>query len=350
VQVLDGTTPVAGDDCNQGTNVIIKKYSVVTAASYTRSSGSISITFASTPSGQVSVKSDTGAWGSGTGLLDEDGTCPSKSGSICWIPGGCVEAWRDFTACNANQQITATFKTDMNDFLAEISENWYTQKHNAVEAGDPPSGGTSRIFIAGTYDFGNWGGIVRSHMLQGAGAALVGTSTILAFCDAFPRCINCGDTQAAIDYVHNNLGANLPWTQWSGFTSPDSPMGNGADTVREKFSTQALRGQGYYDMIQANLANGDTASGTKHVVGQQWWEEVDNTGEDMNWGILTQLDNLYNGTDAVIATGTDQWGCATGGQSGNYGDFMTKGTQGNNLWLAGGGPPSTPTIPSRRMP
>ena len=41
-----------------------------------------------------------------------------------------------------------------------------------------------------------------------------------------------------------------------------------------------------------------------------------------NWGLLTPNDNAYDGREAIIATGTDQWGYPTGGETANYGDFV----------------------------
>jgi hypothetical protein len=59
------------------------------------------------------------------------------------------------------------------------------------------------------------------------------------------------------------------------------------------------------------------------VVGFDWWDLYDENGERANWGLLTPLDNPYDGKAATIAgCGKDQWGRLTGGEKSNYGNFI----------------------------
>ena len=46
-------------------------------------------------------------------------------------------------------------------------------------------------------------------------------------------------------------------------------------------------------------------------------------GEKMNYGLVTFSENAYDGQEAVVARGTDQWGVPTGGEERNYGDFLS---------------------------
>jgi hypothetical protein len=56
-------------------------------------------------------------------------------------------------------------------------------------------------------------------------------------------------------------------------------------------------------------------------------------GQETNWGLITPLDNPYDGKRATIAgngNGNDQWGYPTGGEAANYGDFIDDVTAENN--------------------
>ncbi len=56
---------------------------------------------------------------------------------------------------------------------------------------------------------------------------------------------------------------------------------------------------------------------------------MDNSGEGINWGLVSRLDNAYDGKEAIIAPGLDPWGFATGGEVANYGDFLSSATAAN---------------------
>jgi hypothetical protein len=59
-------------------------------------------------------------------------------------------------------------------------------------------------------------------------------------------------------------------------------------------------------------------------MGQDWWEWADKVvgGEDMNFGLVSQYDNAYDGREDQIAVGADSWGYATGNEPHNHGDFL----------------------------
>jgi hypothetical protein len=84
-------------------------------------------------------------------------------------------------------------------------------------------------------------------------------------------------------------------------------------------------------MINALANSSDTATGTYHVVGFDWWSMYDMNSQDSNWGLLTPHDNPYDGKSATISgNGSDQWGYPTGGEAGNYGDFIDDVSAANN--------------------
>ena len=50
---------------------------------------------------------------------------------------------------------------------------------------------------------------------------------------------------------------------------------------------------------------------------------VDGHGiEKKNWGLVSLMDNAYDGVEAGMAQGIDAWGYPTGGEENNYGDFI----------------------------
>jgi hypothetical protein len=53
-----------------------------------------------------------------------------------------------------------------------------------------------------------------------------------------------------------------------------------------------------------------------------WWWWLDMIGEQMNWGLVSLMDNAYDGIEAGMAPGIDAWGYPTGGEEKNYGDFI----------------------------
>jgi hypothetical protein len=85
-------------------------------------------------------------------------------------------------------------------------------------------------------------------------------------------------------------------------------------------------------MSNAFLNAKDSATGTYHIVGFDWWGMYDMDGQKSNWGLITPLDNPYDGKSATIkGAGPDQWGYPTGGERVNYGDFLSAVSTANHL-------------------
>jgi hypothetical protein len=53
------------------------------------------------------------------------------------------------------------------------------------------------------------------------------------------------------------------------------------------------------------------------------------TAENMNFGLVSQCDNAYNGLEDQIGTGADSWGYPTRSEPHNHGDFVGAVTQEN---------------------
>jgi hypothetical protein len=135
-------------------------------------------------------------------------------------------------------------------------------------------------------------------------------------------CLFCTDGQSRIDFTAKYLG-DRPWINWIGFyASPDSAE-SGPSNGAPAFLTQAQRGAAYQTMVKMMVDTNTTAYGSHPVVGFDWWDLYDENGERANWGLLTPLDNPYDGKAATIAgCGKDQWGRLTGGEKSNYGNFI----------------------------
>ncbi|MGH9471230.1 MAG: hypothetical protein ACRD1M_00660, partial [Terriglobales bacterium] len=74
--------------------------------------------------------------------------------------------------------------------------------------------------------------------------------------------------------------------------------------------------------------------GSANSIGIQFWAWGDSTGEETNWGLVSFLDNPYDGVSDVVAAGTDAWGFATGGEAANYGNFIGPVTSANQAVVA----------------
>jgi hypothetical protein len=67
-----------------------------------------------------------------------------------------------------------------------------------------------------------------------------------------------------------------------------------------------------------------------------WWRYYDNWGEQSNWGVVTHLDNAYDGHEAVSAVVAcsepiSKYKC--GGERTNYKDLIGSVAKANMLWL-----------------
>ena len=246
-----------------------------------------------------------GGWGTGTGLLDEDG-------SHAWVP----------TDSNQLNGATAAMKKDLDDFLAAHVDHYFSLIRSALKSAAPG------ILYLGPTALGAWGAPPRRQILQVAAVYV----DVLSISTTPTTCLSCTDDQARIDFL-SQYGGDKPWTIWEGFfAQPDSYMSSypAPDSSSPQTSTQNARGQLFQSMMTGLLAAKDTATSTFHIVGYKWWELYDNRSEQANWGLLTRRDNAYDGVEAVPAAHVDAWGLPTGGEMRSYGDFLSSVTQANN--------------------
>ena len=99
--------------------------------------------------------------------------------------------------------------------------------------------------------------------------------------------------------------------------------------------TQEQRGQLYYDFV--NNAAKLNSNGDYFTVGLDFWSWSDNNWshssyhEIENYGLVTTKDNAYDGFEAKSKTGVDTYGFPVGGEPGDYGNFLSKVAEANEL-------------------
>ncbi len=247
------------------------------------------------------------SWGAGTGLLDEDGSCPSRGTNPCWI-GNVATLTGE----------TAAMQADMSAYLTNFVHQYYSTVTNAFHTYEPG------VLIQMTV--GGWGAPPRREVLQQAAHYL--DLPQVTFAPVW--CPTCTDIQQRIDFTTHYLG-DRPWIMWEGsYANPDSSESQHVVSTNIS-NTQQGRGAAYQQMISNIISAKDTIYNSYHVVGFYWWDEFDMNKEGLNWGLLSVNDNAYDGCSASIAgCGTDKWGYPTGGETANYGDVLSDITDANN--------------------
>jgi hypothetical protein len=250
-------------------------------------------------------------WGTGTGLLDENGSCPAASGGACWVGNNITLAGE-----------SAAMQSDLNAYLYAFSVQYYRTLTGAFRTYEPG------VLLQMTV--GGWGAPPRKEVLQAAGQYLDIVQE--SFAPVFVPCPTCTDIQQRIDFAVRHLG-DVPMMMWEGaHANPDSSVSQNA--AIDIAPTQEGRGAAYQQIV-TNLLNARDSNGTYHVIGFYWWDEFDMNGEGLNWGLVSLYDNPYDGCSATVGgCGLDQWGYSTGGEAGNYGDMLTDVTKANNDVLA----------------
>jgi hypothetical protein len=122
-----------------------------------------------------------------------------------------------------------------------------------------------------------------------------------------------------LDFIVRHAG-DVPLVIWMGImANPDSAFFR----YRGGLPTQARRGEFYERSVSQLFETAAPTSGSYPFVGFQWWEFADNWREKLNWGLVSLSDNAYDGKEAVVAVGKDQWGYAVGGEERDYGDVIS---------------------------
>jgi len=244
---------------------------------------------------------DAGGFGSGTGVVDEDGRNTAWFGSDYYNQVG----------------MNANLRADLDAYLYVLALQLYSPQISVVRGYD-----TNHLMMCGFYGGGGDSGMrpIVAQALHDSG------------CQVLVFTWNSSDNQQALNSnraVYDQVG--LPATVFQGSTAQvDSDMSNyprngafGAD-----YPTQVQRGQHYGTDTQAIYG----AQGTNtdyYGLGISVWDVTDSSKENRNWGFISLSDNVYDGVCATQTPSIDPWGYACGAEAGNYGDFTDGVTQAN---------------------
>lgn len=247
-------------------------------------------------------------WGIGTGFMDEDDRPSHQS----WMGN-------DWTAMKtANPQV----KTDMNNFLQQLAEQYFSSTRDQLKKAYP------HVLYLGPDSLSTWNAPSAGPVLRAAGKYL----------DAFLTSGSIVFTQAEMDFIEQNFGDKPYFGSFYSSANPDSALaGYKNNDPPFGFNTQAARGQAYYDMMVAQLQSSHTTTGNFPYIGVYWWEYIDNWGEKLNWGLVTHLDDAYDGRESSslerpCSPPLVRYRC--GREVDNYGDLISYVTRANHLWFA----------------
>ena len=244
---------------------------------------------------------DAGGFGSGTGVLDEDGRHTAWFGSDYYSQ----------TGMNSN------LLADLNQYMYVMALQLYIPQISVLKTYD-----TNHLLLCGFYG-GDEDGGVRPQVSQALGAS--GCQVLVLTWGSNKIQQSIANNQQVYDI------SGVPSTIYQGSTAQaDSDMSNypnnGADGA--DYPTQQIRGQHYG--IDTQAIYGEQGSNTDYYnLGVALWALTDSSSEDRNWGFISLSDNVYDGVCATTVPSIDPWGYACGGEAANYGDFTDGVTQAN---------------------
>jgi len=281
-------------------NAVISNESRLGSINY--SDGSLAVTFSTAPAAGavITVNYIYGGWprriAGGTGLLDEDGSSP-------WIG-------KDFVALS---DTNPTVKADMDAFLQQQLDTYFSQMSSAIHTWLP------HHLILGPAGLSP---MARPIVFQEAGKYI---DYLDVAADDFSVQPAGGLSQAllnAYSYLQKPIEAGTTITsqkdsRWANFPRPS-----------DDYPDQEARGQAYATEL-GTVVNLKDADSVYFVVDFDIFAWTDKASESANFGLASNLDNAYDGVEDQTTIGYDSWGFKTGGEAGNYGDFITPVSQAN---------------------
>ncbi len=246
---------------------------------------------------------DAGGFGTGTGVIDEDGRHTAWIGSDPYLLS----------------HTTPGLKADLDAFSYQFAKKYAQVVTDAIRAVD------TNHLIFGPDAINNYGTRARNEILQGLTDGGV---------DVFVLNYDPSFGPMAGSMADNNLTYDLtgkPAILWYTLTAQaDSYMSAYPPQYAiPNFSTQASRANHYATVDIPNFLNAQGANGDYYILGFDWWTLIDMPNEQANLGLITPKDNAYDGKEAVSARGKDRFGYPTGGEARNYGDFISAVRQAN---------------------
>jgi hypothetical protein len=237
-----------------------------------------------------------GGWPNGNGLLDENGRMAHT-----WLGNGDPHI-------RPTSGMNAAVVRDLDEFLYRIARQFLIVQRDAFRAVAPNS-----IFWGPT-SLGGWWSPARAPIYRAASEALDIVS------------VSTDGSQEQLDFITRATG-DVPLTIWEGIVAnPDSSRWRHTDNdvagAPWYVKTQAARAQRYRRNMELLFSGRSSVTGSQPYVGMLWWWWLDMISEEKNWGLVSLMDNAYDGMEATIGHGIDAWGYLTGGEEKNYGDFL----------------------------
>jgi hypothetical protein len=135
-----------------------------------------------------------------------------------------------------------------------------------------------------------------------------------------------GFSREVLDYIER-YSRNKPIMEVNfRAANPDSELNSyGMDSGVQGFSTQRARGRDYARTVDY-VRTAVTSSGAHPYVGLLWWQYADNWEERVNWGLVSGLDNAYDGHEDVrqrVNCSTPLRKLSCGSETANYGDLIS---------------------------
>jgi Putative Ig domain/Abnormal spindle-like microcephaly-assoc'd, ASPM-SPD-2-Hydin len=287
----------------------------------TYSTGAITVSFSAPPANGVAITAtyQYGGWpkatSGGTGLLDEDGTSS-------WWPAGDPTSRTAFP-----DPPVGTIPTDMDVFLGMTVTRYVKPVHDWIKSNLPHhlvgsvdqagAGYRNKVYssIAANADVLLYANTVSHNYGLLFGTSAWQTPTVAQY-NSSPLPVYVGVYSAA-----------QPDSQYNGVPCPL----NGVLC----YPTQKAKGEFYQSQASYAFNSVTGADGYGFIVGIDYWQYTDNSGERGAYGLVSLKDNLYNGMESCGSSIKDSWGLTTIPESaaGCYGDFITPVKAANRIWL-----------------
>jgi hypothetical protein len=322
VQILLDRTPIGGD--NGKANI----FGPSVTGTVNDKTGLLQLIFKSNQvpraGASITVNYVQNGWGMGTGLMDED----MRPSHRAWLGN----TWDGLDPMSGSKltQMNVGVKKDLDAFLKQTAEWYFKMLRDGIHSQFPGA-----LVLA---DIGTWSAVPPGPVLQAA------AEYIDLFTDGEGK---VPFDQARLDFILRNYG-DKPFVAGIFLAAnPDSAFGGtGNRAPAGGFRTQAEKGQAYYNAVRQFLQI-TNSSGTNPHAGFFLWDWMDMWSEMTNWGLVSHLDNAYDGHEDVSASvpcspPLQQYTC--GGEPGNYGNYIGKVKEANALWLSI--PPPAPSPPA----
>ncbi|MFB3813622.1 MAG: hypothetical protein ACE14L_05875 [Terriglobales bacterium] len=259
---------------------IIDPYTFTIAGTATGSeapinTGSVSFADAAPAAGAViTIKYMQNGWGIGNGLLDEDAR-PTHP----WMGNDSVYL----------SNTAAPTASDLSDFFRQMVEYYFSNVHNQLAA-DPVF---KNFLYLGPDTLSSWSAPPPKEVLQAASK----------YVDVLLAGGQQAFTAPMLGFIETYFGNKPLITAIYLTANADSSFFNWAETQATAQPTQNSKGSSYYSSVMEMVSARYPVSGTRPYVGSAMWSYLDMWNEKLNWGLVSWLDNAYDGKEAVATKG-----------------------------------------------